>query len=475
MSDRPEREFSTLEGVAFLAAMIGIQLSSELFAQWGTYFYSPSEGRGRIVYVSIGMVAFIFVVGRIFDFVTDPLIGIWSDRTDPNARRWRVIPLRGRRRPFIFWGSIFMTGTGILFWYPPVAGESVANLVYGMSLMSLHWVFYTLANIPLTALAPEIARSQQGRVRLGTWIAVGMTIGLAMAVVLPGVLITALDPARQQPAANGQPSFTAAGYQRVAILFSLTALVMFQFFVWTIRERATKAQPASTATPMGEMIQGFRHKVFRLYFVILLFFYIGYWSVQRALPYWAELGLGGDESTVTWLAIPFMITCLGAALVAPILTKRIDLKWLLLLSVGIITFGLPMMYVIGKLDASTDVKMVLGACLFALAGVGQGFVYVLLTPLLGEIIDLDEARFGRRREALFNGLHGLIIKLALVSAIFVATNTLRFFGNSVENPTGVLLVGPIGGLFGLVALIAVLRYPVLNPVRRATCASPPTE
>ena len=36
----------------------------------------------------------------------------------------------------------------------------------------------------------------------------------------------------------------------------------------------------------------------------------------------------------------------------------------------------------------------------------------------------------------------------------------------VDNPTGVLIVGPIGGLFGLVGLIAALRYPILNPVRR---------
>ena len=102
MSDPAKKEFSTLEGVAFCAAMIGVQLSSELFAQWGTYFYSPSVGSGRIIYVSMGLVAVIFAVGRLFDFVTDPLIGVWSDRTDPRSSRWRVLPIRGRRRPFIF-------------------------------------------------------------------------------------------------------------------------------------------------------------------------------------------------------------------------------------------------------------------------------------------------------------------------------------------------------------------------------------
>lgn len=63
-------------------------------------------------------------------------------------------------------------------------------------------------------------------------------------------------------------------------------------------------------------------------------------------------------------------------------------------------------------------------------------------------------------------MHGVMIKASLILAILVATGMMRLFGNSVENHTGVLLVGPIGGAFGLVGLVAAFRYPVLNPVKR---------
>ena len=464
---KTDREFSVLEGVAFLASMIAVQMSSELFAQWGTYFYSPSQGGGRIIYVSIGLVALIFAVGRVFDVISDPLIGIWSDKTHPRPSRTRLLRIRGRRRPFIFWGSILMTGTAIAFWYPPIPAESTANLAYGSAVMSTHWVFYTIAYVPLLALAPEVARSRQARVRLGTWIAAGMTIGLAMAVVLPGVLITHLDPARSSAVnGSGEPAYSPAGYQRVAILFALVALLLFQFFVWTVRERATSAQPPARVSPLAELVQGLRNPVFRLYFVVFAFFYIGYLAVQRVLPYWAELGLGGDEETVTVLAIPFIVTCLASALLAPQITKIVNLKWLVVGSLAIITVVSPLMYVIGRLDASTGTKVLMGMALFASAGVGQGFAYVMMTPLLGEIIDLDAKQSGRRREALYNSMHGVMVKASLILAIVLATGTMRLFGNSADNHTGVLLVGPIGGLFGLAGLVAACYYPILNPVKR---------
>lgn len=465
MSDGPSKEFSTLEAVAFLGAMIAVQLSSELFAQWGTYFYSPSVGTGRVVYVSMAAVWIIFTIGRVFDIVTDPLIGVWSDRTRPEGGR-RLLPIKGRRRPFIFWGSLLMTVSAVSFWYPPVPEESWTNLLYGAIVMSAHWGFYTVAYVPLLALAPEIARSKQGRVKLGTWIAVGMTLGLAMAVVMPGILIKLLDPARQVASQQAEPRYSPAGYQRVAILFAFVSLALFQFHVWTVKERQTVEQPERTVTPFGEMLQGMRNPVFRLYFFILALFYVGYLSVQRALPYWAELGLGGDEETVTVLAIPFMLTCLGSALITPWLTRRIELKWLLVFCLMLITIDLPFMYVIGRLDVAPEVRIRLGMVLFGLAGVGQGLVYVLITPLLGEIIDLDAAKTGRRREALYNGLHGVMVKVALVLAIVIATQTMQRFGNSMDDPTGVLIIGPIGGVFALLGLILALRYPVLNPIRR---------
>ena len=564
-------EFAWFEGLALCVAAVATQLSSEIMNQWGVYFYSPSEGVGRTLYVTINRVWLIFLIGTLWDAVTDPVIGIWSDRTTTRPRLMRFLRPSGRRRPFIFWGSIFMTFSAVAFWYPPVEGVHVANLIYGSFMLCLHWLLFTITVVPLLALAPEIARSEQARVRLGTWTAIGMVLGLALANALPGKLIVKLDPARTEenlvvrisreggraldletmdrvrsaliPAElkdqvavvhrgkNGlatgkgvgygrvveestgdsalltfsgdvvnaidlahvrdailaalpdagfetvrtKGSFSPVGYRRLALAMAILSTVLFQFPVWCIRERynsdaASQNLPAPMTAGLGDAL---RNRPFIAYSVAFFLFTVGFLGVQRALPYWAELGLGGDEGTVTWLMIPFIVTALASYAVIPSLTKRFHVKWMVFTAFLIVTSGLPWMYVIPHVPVSSTTKIVLGGILFAYCGLGQGIMYVLMPPMVGECIDYDEMRSGQRREALYNGLSGFVLKSSVAGSIALASGSMSFWGNSPGQPLGVLLVGPVAALFGLCGMAGLLFYPVLH-VTREQVAAPAT-
>jgi len=458
---RRDSEFTWVEGLAMCLGMVGVQLATQVIAQWGTFFYSPSEGVGRIIYVQIAMVGIIFVVGTIWDALTDPLIGVWSDRIGPRPGPWRILPIQGRRRPFIFWGSILLVFTSIGFWFPPIPHPSNVNFVFGMVLLCLHWTVFTITVVPINALGPEIARSERARVRLGVWISVGMIAGLAMAIVLPGELIKVLDPAR------AEGGFSPAGYRRVAILFALIALVLLQLPVWFIRERYDAASAPAERPPL---LRGFRdalhNRAFIVYSIAFLFFNAGFLAAQNALPFWAELGLGGDEGTVTRLMIPFVLVCLMSIAFIPPLAKRLRTKWMMCLCFLILASGLPWMYVIPKLASTPAAGVTLGMILFGYCGMGQAILYVMTTPIMGEIIDYDEIRFGHRREALFNGLGNVAGKVAIAFAVLLSTNTMRIWGKSVEEPTGPLLVGPFGAVLALLGLVAFLFYPTLDVARK---------
>ncbi len=723
---RQEKEYTWVEGLAICLGMIGVQLATQIIAQWGVYFYSPSQGIGRTVYVSVGLVGLFFIIGTIWDAITDPLVGMWSDRTRTRPTWLRLLPIRGRRRPFIFWGSIFMVFTSIFFWYPPIRGTSNVNFIYGTVLLCLHWAVFTVTVVPLTSLGPEIARSEKARVSLGIWTAVGMIVGLAMAIVLPGILFVQFDPARVddsftiefenasppqvqeavaailpeelqndivfdanetglqvrlsevhagefdynaeggetsvvfhgallgaldfahiEEAVSGllpaslterfrldafpggqvarfdgedvnadeacaigralsavlereldrrlivrseegsssfvfsgglvgkldvkcvelavsallpenlregcratadettltvalgnpalaaldsaslredmvallaaeqqraqfrfvrnegaphaifgndllvllneraiderlaaslggvghnmvrvQGSISAIGFRRVAILFAIITFVLIQLPVWLVRERYdSEAKTPEKVSLLRNYTDAFRNYPFVIYCLAYFLFTTGFIAAQNVLPYFAELGLGGDESTVSLLMIPFIIVCIVFFVVVPALTRRLHTKWMTFLCFLNISTGLPFMYVIPMLDVSVGTKTILGALLFGYCGIGQSIMYVMMTPMLGEIIDYDELRSGQRREALYNGLHGLTNKIAIAFAILLATQSMSRWGNSVVDPGGVFLVGPFAGILGFFGMIAILFYPVMHVAR----------
>lgn len=457
------REFTWTEGLAFCLAYIGVQLCSEVINQWGTYFYSPSEGVGRTIFVHIGMVKYIFIIGTLWDALIGPVIGVFSDKTSTQPGRIRrlLAPIRGRRRPFIFFGSIFMVFTSIAFWYPPVDGNSSLNLYYGTIMLCLHWTLFTITTMPLFALGPEVARSEEARVKLGTWIAVGLVVGLAVANGLSGLFIEWLSTA-----AEGQPTSPEA-YRRLSAIYAVISLILFQLPVWLVRERYdSETTPQKNAPIFEGFVDAARNIPFVIYFTGFFMFSAGFLAAQRALPYWAELGLGGGEATVTLLLLPFIVTALGSYAIIPSLAKRLGLKWMIIVAFVIIATGMPWMYVLGVLDISVKVKTILGAALFAYCGIGQGIMFVMATPMMGEIIDYDEQYSGQRREALYNALVSVAMKASMAGSVFIASKSMDVWGNSMERPFGVFYVGPIAGVFALLGLAVMLFYPVLNVTRK---------
>lgn len=324
-------------------------------------------------------------------------------------------------------------------------------------MLCLHWSMFTITTVPLLALGPEVARSEEARVKLGTWIAVGMITGLAIATALTGALIQVLDTAKQGDVTS------PVGYRRIAVIYALASLILFQLPVWLVRERYDSDTGQGPHEPFFKCFaDAARNRLFIVYAVAFFMFSAGFMAAQRALPYWAELGLGGSEKTVTVLLIPFLVTALASYAVIPALARRLHVKWMTLISFLIIATGLPWMYVLGVVPLSAAAKTVLGGLLFAYCGIGQGIMYVMQTPLAGQVIDYDASYSGRRREAFYNSLISLATKASMAGSIFIATQSMNVWGNSVQRPTGVFLVGPFAALFALIGLGAMCFYPTLH-------------
>lgn len=124
--------------------------------------------------VSLATTGLIFLVGRVFNLASDPLIGVLSDRT-----RTRF----GRRKPWIAVGGLlFGIGAALLFFPPLVTPLSLAAAMFvfnaGLSMME----------VPFLAWGGEISRHYHGRTRAITYQATAQAIGLLLVLILPTLL-----------------------------------------------------------------------------------------------------------------------------------------------------------------------------------------------------------------------------------------------------------------------------------------------
>jgi glycoside/pentoside/hexuronide:cation symporter, GPH family len=94
----------------------------------------------------------VFVLGRVFDAFTDPIMGVISDR----------LKTKIGRKPFIIWGAVPLGISFALLWLVPDASQTV-KFILSSFLFLLFSLLYTIVQMPYMALIPEIAESYDER------------------------------------------------------------------------------------------------------------------------------------------------------------------------------------------------------------------------------------------------------------------------------------------------------------------------
>ena len=125
----------------------------KLFEYFQLIFYTDVFG------ISAGAAGTMFFVTKMFDAVTDPVVGILSDRT---TTAW------GKFRPFLLWGAIPFAITGIFTFYTPDFSPT-GKLIYAYVTYTAVFMAYTFVNIPYGALMGVISSDPAQRTTLSTY------------------------------------------------------------------------------------------------------------------------------------------------------------------------------------------------------------------------------------------------------------------------------------------------------------------
>ena len=159
--------------LAYCVAQFGFSALNTLMNTSLPFFYMNT------LEVSGAVFGWIMLTGKLWDAVTDPLMGHITDNT-----RWRV----GRRRPFFVLGAPFL-GLGIWLMFRPPAGLTGNAVVpWFLGTFLLVYTSRTVFETPYQAMIPDMTADYDERTRLAVYRATIGNMGDLLGAILPVVL-----------------------------------------------------------------------------------------------------------------------------------------------------------------------------------------------------------------------------------------------------------------------------------------------
>ncbi len=412
--------------LSYAAGGTAMNLSNLVISQWLFLLYAADREQALVPAALFGT---LFMLGRITDAITDPLIGYWSD----NAR-YRG----GRRIPFIKWGLLPFAAVFWLLWTPPMAGQHWLNTVYVIALIQAYFVLYTVVNTPYISLLPEITSDRKERINISTLQAVFIMLGTivfgAMGIVLKNWGWVAVG-----------------GVVAVVIVFSYAPTVL------AIREKPLP--PPSSEGPAGLLpwlTTTLKNRAFLHLAVATSLYWFGLNLMLMLVPFWVVDVLGLEKDAVAMLMAPFLGANIVFFFVFNLLAKRLGKYAVFLFTLFGSALVMPLLAGVGVLPLGSD--SVQSMIVMGLAGIPVAGFLMLPFAILADVVDEDETQTGCRREAIYFGVQAIFQKSAIGLSVFVFG---IFVGTGgADSSGGLRWIAGLAGLACAMGFVAFRGYPL---------------
>jgi glycoside/pentoside/hexuronide:cation symporter, GPH family len=345
--------------------------------------------------VTLAGLATATLIARLFDGLTDPLIGWLSDR-------------HGRRKPWMVAGALLVAAS-VWFLYNPAPQSGAGHLLACYLLVTLGW---TLVEIPHTAMAAELSRGYDERSRIALW---RQLLGFA------GGLLFMASPLLL---ATGGGSFTPEVMRVLATVIMLGLPLAVALLCWRVPEPARRV--AGLRPRITDLLRALRDTPPLQYFLVTqVLFGLATGAVSSLFIIYTSRYLGLPDK-VPQVALPMTLAmALGMPLWLAVM-KRVDKHraWSTA-AIGMILTLLAMLAI-----APGPAALAPFMALMALFGFFLGLSSIALPSLLADIVDYDVWKNRQDRAAIFFSFQALVTKLnqGIGAAIALAIPT--FFGFS---------------------------------------------
>ncbi len=392
-------------------------------------FYTQDLG------LSLTAVGVILMLARVWDVITDPLIGYFGDRTKTAL---------GRRKPWIF-AALPMMLVAVYFLFLP--GEEVSNLyLFGwIMLLYLGWTFF---NIPYYAWGAELSTNYQERTRITGWRTMIGVGGTVFAILLPNI---------------GQTFFDYGGRSGETLyLIGIGILVLLPICLLTplatVPERDNFV-PSRIPIFAGLRIM-LRNTAFRRLVACYFFTFL---AVALTSPLFVLFinHVIADPTAAPRVVLGYYVANMLGIPLWMWLAQKSDKHYSWLISLLVMGLTFPCFIFLGEGD------VLLAAGLLFVVGIGGGNLSVVPASMKADVIDLDTLESGEDRAGLFFAAWSTATKLVLAVGVGISMPLLDLFGfdPSIKNGPDELFAlqayfSFVPVMFYLIAAYLLLSYPI---------------
>ena len=393
-------------------------------------FYT--EGMG----LSLVTVGTIFTLARIWDVITDPVMGIVIDKFDT---RW------GRRK---HWIAISIPILVLSVWMVFMPNQESVSAGYLLFWLIVLYVGYTMLAIAHQSWGAELALTYDDRSRLFGWREIFVIAGMTVVLGIPATL--------ELTGMSSQSAKVASMGWFCLILFPLLVVPTLTMVPDT-RSKPQSSVPWTEAMKVlasnnllwrllaADLASGFGTAVSGALYIFVAATYF-------KLPEHASIALL-FYFLASFLAMPMWLKL--AYKVGKDVALKIALLYAVVINLGLIPI------------AQEGSVVVLWGFTIAF-GVAFGAAPTLLRSMMADLTDEDELRSGQKRPGLFFALLTTTNKLGAAFAVGASFAILEVaFGfvpggdNSSEALDGLLVTYCVGTAFGLfMAFLSMLKYPL---------------
>ena len=206
----------------------------KVFSAYLPIFYTNVFG------LDLGLAAVLFLVTKIWDAVSDPMMGIIADRTNT---KW------GKYRPYLLWIAIPFAIAGVLLFTTPNMGETGKN-VWAFATYILMMTVYTAINVPYGSMLGVMTEDTDEKTVFSSYRMFFAYTGSFIVLALWEPLCNAIA------GVNGKLTHDPQAWQTAMMVVSAICLVLF---VLTFKMTRERIKPAIKQSNIGKDLKSLLH------------------------------------------------------------------------------------------------------------------------------------------------------------------------------------------------------------------------